>query len=90
MQWRTTRCDGSETAVKAHAELVAKRTGGNAAEMGEIRFNNVLSTTPLIALPICEEEDAVAADRTAQAKTELLPLEERIGIRGVAVKSGMG
>ena len=77
-------------AVQAHAELVAEeRAGRDAAEMSEIRVQQVAvhDSSLLVALPIGKEEDAVAADRTAEREAELPPLEERIGIRGIAGKS---
>ena len=82
-----------DSAVKPHAEQIAeKRAGGDAAEMSEIRRQQSGSGNAplLIALPISKKEDAVAADRATEGEAELPPLEERIGIGGVAVKSGIG
>ena len=81
-----------ESRIQPHARLIAEgRAGRDAAEGSKIpRQRRACDSALLVALPIGKEKYAVAADRTAERETELPPLEEWIGICGIAIERGIG
>src|SRR5579871_4710594 len=81
-----------ESCIQPDARLIAeRRAGSNAAKRGKIRNQRSAGDSALfVALPIDKEKYSVAVDRTAERRTELPPLEERIGICGIAIERGIG
>ena len=81
-----------ESCIQPHADLIAEGWAGRDAAEGSKISNKsrACNSALLVALPVGKEKYAIAADRTAERETELPPLEEWIGICGIAIQRGIG
>src|SRR5262249_52967215 len=82
----------ADAAVQSHAAQAAEEWAAcDAGEWGEFgrQERGGDNTALFVALPVPEEENPVPAHRAAECKAELAPLEERIGIGGIAVERGI-
>src|SRR5262249_27055811 len=82
-----------QATVEPKAELVSKqRARGDMGQVAEVRSHQSWGRdSPLLAaLPVTEEEQAVAADWTPHGETELPPLEEWIRVGRIALQGRVG
>ena len=83
----------AKAAIEPNAPLIAeKRRRRGSAEVREVGYQEFRGDDPalLIALPIAEEENAIAPDGTAKTKAELPALKEGARIRRIATQPRIG